>query len=233
MGRNYRQIMDEYNAKRVYNVFNTVFITQISTRAVDWELLRRDSSKRYIEVSVSLRKNLNSEPVGFMGIARDITERKKNEQTLVAREEELRAKTTNLEEVNTALKVLLRRREEDKRELQETVMTNLNDLVHPYLERLRKRSNSARLLEIIDVMETNLNAITSPFFHKLSSQIQNLTSAEIEIANLVKQGKSTKEISDLLNVSIKTIETHRLHIRKKLGLSKKRASLRTHLLSIR
>lgn len=233
MGRNYRQIMDEYNAKRVYNVFNTVFITQLSTKAVDWELLRRDASKRYIEVSVSLRKNLNGEPIGFMGIARDITERKINEQTLIAREEELRTKTTNLEEVNTALKVLLHRREEDKRELEETVMTNLNDLVHPYLERIRKHADNRKLREIVDVLETNLNTITSPFFHKLSSQIQNLTSAEIEIANLVKQGKSTKEISDLLNVSIKTIETHRLNIRKKLGLSKKRASLRTHLMSIR
>ena len=233
IGRNYREIMDEYNAKRVYNVFNTVFITQLSTKAVDWELLRRDSSTRYIEVSVSLRKNLTGVPVGFMGIARDITERKMNERTLIAREEELKTKTTNLEEVNTALKVLLRRREEDKRELEETVMTNLDDLVHPYLERIRKSANNKKLLEIVDVMETNLQTITSPFFHKLSSQIQNLTSAEIEIANLVKQGKSTKEISDLLNVSIKTIETHRLHIRKKLGLSKKRASLRTHLLSIR
>ena len=233
MGTNYRQIMDEYNAKRIYTVFNTVFITQMSTKAVDWELVVRDSSKRYIEVSVSLRKNLNGEPVGFMGIARDITARKMNEKTRIAREEELKAKTTNLEEVNTALKVLLRRREEDRRELEETVMTNLNDLVHPYLDRIRKRSGSAKLRELVEVLENNLNSITSPFFHTLSSQIQKLTSAEIEIANLVKQGKSTKEISDLLNVAIKTIETHRLNIRKKLGLSKKRASLRTHLLSIR
>lgn len=233
MGRNYRQIMDKPNAKRVYNVFNTVFITQLSTRAVDWELLRRDTSKRYIEVSVSPRKNLHGEPIGFMGIARDITERKINEQTLKASEEELKTKTMNLEEVNTALKVLLRRREEDRRELEETVVTNLNDLVCPYLERIRKRTNSTRLMELVDVMEANLHTITSPFFHKLSSQIQNLTSTEIEIANLVKQGKSTKEISDLLSVSIKTIETHRLNIRKKLGLSNKRASLRTHLLSIR
>ena len=233
LGCNYRHLTDEYNAKKVYNVFNTVFITQLSSKAADWELLRKDASRRWLEVSISLRKNLNGEPIGFMGIARDITERKMNERTLIAREEELKTKTTNLEEVNTALKVLLRRREEDKRELEETVMMNLHDLVHPYLERIKNRVESKKLLELVDIMETNLKTVTSPFFHKLSSQIHSLTSTEIEIANLVKQGKSTKEISELLSVSIKTIETHRLHIRKKLGLSNKRASLRTHLLSFR
>lgn len=233
MGMNNRQIMDEFNAKRVFEVFNTVYMTGIPTRAVDWELIRSDGSKRTIEVSVSLRRDLNARPVGFMGIARDITDRKQAEKTLRAREEELQNKTRNLEEVNTALKVLLKQREEDRRELEETVMTNLSDTVLPHLDRVRTLAREKRMQEALGMLKDNLEALTSPFSYRLSSKYLNLTSTEIEIANLVKQGKTTKEIADLMKVSNKTIEVHRLNIRKKLGLSNQKMSLRTHLLSIR
>jgi PAS domain S-box-containing protein len=233
IGMNNRQIMDEFNAKKVFKVFNSVFRTRMATKAFDWELIRSDGTKRFVEVSVSLRCDLSGAPVGFMGIARDITDRKRTEAMLKTSEEELKRKTRNLEEVNTALRVLLKHREEDKKELEQTVMTNLNERVMPYLERLRDRLKDRRAKEILTVLAENLEAVTSPFSYRLSSEYLNLTSAEIEIANLVKQGKTTKEIADLLNVSTKTIEVHRLNIRKKMGLSNKKASLRTHLLSIR
>jgi DNA-binding CsgD family transcriptional regulator len=233
MGMNNRDIMDSFNAKRVYSVFNSVYSTGLATKAFDWELTRKDGAKRYVEVSVSLKRDLKGRPVGFMGIARDITERRETEELLRQSEEKLRSKTRNLEEVNTALTVLLKKREEDKKELEQTVLTNLNDMVKPYLERVKARAKDSKQKNNLAVLEENLNAITSPFTYRLSARYLNLTSSEIEIANLVKQGKSTKAIADLLSVSSKTIEVHRLNIRKKLGLSNKRASLRTHLLSVR
>ena len=233
MGMNNQQIMDEFNAKQVFAVFNTVYKTGLPTKAMDWQLIGKNGQKRVIEVSVSLRRNLSGEPVGFMGIARDITERKLTEQTLRTREEELRVKSLNLEEVNTALKVLLRKREEDRRDLEDTIINNLQDTVKPYLEKAKKRNKNKRLAEILAALESNLDTITSPFAYKLSSKFINLTSTEIEVANLVKQGMSTKEIADLLSVSYKTVEVHRLNIRKKIGLTNKRANLRAHLLSIR
>lgn len=233
MGMNNRDIMDAFNAKRVFSLFNGVYGTGLATKAFDWELIHKDGSKRYVEVSVSLKRDLKGRPVGFMGIARDITERKETEELLRKSEEKLRGKTRNLEEVNTALTVLLKKREEDKKNLEQTVLTNLNDMVKPYLERVKARAKDPKQKDNLAVLEENLNAITSPFSYRLSSRYLNLTSSEIEIANLVKQGKSTKDIADLLSVSSKTIEVHRLNIRKKLGLSNKRASLRTHLLSVR
>ena len=233
MGMNNRQIMDDYNTKRVFQVFNTVFLTKMATKAFDWELICKDGSKRFIEVSVSLKKDLNGQPIGFMGIARDVTRRIEYEDTLRAREKELEIKSKNLEELNTALKVLLERREEDKSALEETVMTNINDMVMPCIEKIRGKANNKRVLEQIGILEENLSTITSTFSFRLSSRFLHLTSAEIEIANLVKQGRSTKEIADILNVARKTVEVHRLNIRKKLGITNRRASLRTHLLSIR
>ncbi len=148
------------------------------------------------------------------------------------RTKELETKTHNLEELNTALKVLLKRREEDKSELEEKVLINVKELVIPYLEKVKKRISDEKLNAYLSLLESNLNTIVSPFSHKLSSKYLNLTPAEIEVADLVKHGKDTQEIADLLNVSYKTIETHRVNIRKKLGLTRKKAILRTYLLSI-
>jgi PAS domain S-box-containing protein len=233
LGKNNRDIMDAYNAKRVFTLFNKVYRTGLAARAFDWELIRKDGTRCFVEVSVSPKRNISGQATGFMGIARDVTERKQAEKTLIAREQELEIKTRNLEEVNTALKVLLRQREEDKRELEETVVTNLNDTVKPYLERIKTRINDRRVTENLAVMEENLDSITSPFSYRLASRYMSLTASEIEIANLVKQGKTTKEIASLMNVSCKTVEVHRLNIRNKMGIKNRRTSLRAQLLSIR
>jgi DNA-binding CsgD family transcriptional regulator len=82
------------------------------------------------------------------------------------------------------------------------------------------------------VLKNNLDTITSSFFRKLTTKYANLTSTEIEVANLVKNGKSIKEIAELMSISGKTVEVHRTNIRKKMGIANTGTSLRSHLLSI-
>ncbi len=232
MGMNYRVYTDAYYAKQVFEVFNKVYLSGLATRALDWKLVGKDGSTHFIEASVTLKRDLNSRPVGFMGIARDITDRRQYVATLEAREKELEIKTKNLEEVNTTLKVLLERRDADKAALEDTIIGNINDLVMPYLERVKQKTSDKKSRDYLSVLENNLNTITSSFFRRLTTKYANLTSTEIEVANLVKNGKSIKDIAELLSISGKTVEVHRMNIRKKMGIANTGTSLRTHLLSL-
>ncbi len=147
-------------------------------------------------------------------------------------ERELEAKRANLEEVNTALKVLLKKRDENRLEMEEKVLLNMKELALPYLARMRQTTLDPTQEAYLEILESNLNDIVSPFSKRLSSRFWNFTPAEIKIANLIKQGKTTKEIAAILNLSSKTIETHRKNIRKKLSIDSRKVNLRSHLLSI-
>jgi two-component system cell cycle sensor histidine kinase/response regulator CckA len=90
MGMNYRQYTDQENAKKLYQGFNKVYRTGESTKEFDWEIIRKDGTKRYVETSVSLIKDPSGNRVGFRGVVRDITERKRAEQEMTALQEQLR-----------------------------------------------------------------------------------------------------------------------------------------------
>ncbi|MGI6385957.1 MAG: PAS domain-containing protein [Desulfomonilia bacterium] len=165
-------------------------------------------------------------------LKREIEERKLAEQTLMRKEEELQLESLNLEEANTALKVLLKRGEQDKKELEEKVLSNIKELALPYLGKLKSGPLDDRQAAYVHLLESSLNDIISPFLQRLSSRYLNLTPTEIQVANLVREGKSTKEISDLLTISKRAVEFHRNNIRDKLGLKKEKANLRSYLLSL-
>ncbi len=147
-------------------------------------------------------------------------------------EELVKNRTVNLEEANAALRVLLKRREEDRTELEEKVLFNVKELVTPYLLDLKKSSLSERQHNWVEIVENNLNDIISPFIRGISLNYLKLTPTEIQVANLVKMGKTSKEIAQMLHMSNRTIDAHRYNIRKKMGLKNKNDNLRTYLLSL-
>ncbi|MEJ2639671.1 MAG: LuxR C-terminal-related transcriptional regulator, partial [Desulfosarcinaceae bacterium] len=164
-------------------------------------------------------------------LAQEIEERKRVEIVLRRREKELEAQSGRLEEVNTALRVLLKQREADKSELQENVLTNVKELVRPYLARLSRSRLDASQRMLVEVLDANLESIVSPFVGKLSSRYFNLTPMEVKVAGLIKEGQTNKEIAELLALSKNTILFHRYNIRTKLGLKGRKVNLRSYLLS--
>jgi len=164
-------------------------------------------------------------------LAQEVEERKRAETELRRREAELEAQSLHLAEVNTALKVLLKKRDDDKKELAENLMDNLQEFITPYLERLKKGRLNTDQQTLVRILESNLETITSPFIRKLTHRSLNLTPMEIRVAGLVKQGKTNEEIADFLCLSKNTILFHRHNIRTKLGIKNKKINLRSHLLA--
>lgn len=161
----------------------------------------------------------------------DITELKRQEKALRRREREIQAKSRNLEEMNTALRVLLKHREEDKSELEERILSNVKKLVVPYVEKLRKSRLSQEQASYIEILDEHLQDILSPFLRNLGTRHLNLTPKEIQVASLIREGKTSKEIADVLGVSARAVDFHRDNIRIKLGIKNKKANLRSFLLS--
>ena len=161
-------------------------------------------------------------------------ERKVDERTfeLARANQQLKVKADNLKEANIALNVLLKKREDDKKELEQKVLLNVRELVVPYLKKLKKSGLDDRQKTLANILESNLNTIISPFLHTLSTKYSSLTPKEIRVACLVREGKTTKEIATLLISSTDTIDFHRKNVRKKLGLQNIKSNLRSYLLSL-
>lgn len=156
-------------------------------------------------------------------------ERKMAEEELRKREQALELKSRGLEEANTALKVLLQHREEDKATLEEQVLTNVRKLVLPYLENLKHLHLNENQAAQVKIAEENLKKIVSPFLRNLASNYLELTPREIQVANLVKEGKTTKEMTEILNISATAVDFHRKNLRSKFGIKNKKTNLMAFL----
>lgn len=162
----------------------------------------------------------------------EITSLKLAEEALKKSKAEVEEQKQQLEEANIALKVLLKQREEDKLDLEKNVLTNIKELVFPYLEKLKIAPLRPRDKTVLEVMETHLNEIISPLLQKVANINIVLTPQEMQVAALVKDGKSSKEIAEILVVSETTVHFHRKNLRKKFGLNNKSTNLRSYLLSM-
>ena len=191
------------------------------------------ASRQLKEITKQARLGLEFLAAELGNIIARIQAREQLEEEISTRREAemaLEAEHRNLQETNAALKVLLKHREEDKKELEEKFLVNVRQLVLPYIEKLKASKVEPYQKMIIDFIDANLNEIISPFLNNIRSF--NFTPRQLEIITLIRDGRTTKEISGLLAVGKEAIDMQRFLIRKKLGINKNKTNLRSCLLSL-
>ncbi len=166
---------------------------------------------------------------GIIGTIIDFTERKRME-------EKLTVKTSELEEANTSLRVLFRQMKQAKEDTEDNMLCNLRDLVLPYIEKMMiispTEEGELEYKEYLKIVKVNLDKITSTFHHTLSSKYQGVSPREIQVADLIKKGKTNKNMAKLLGISMSAVQFHRDNLRKKLRLKYKKKNLKAYLLSL-
>ncbi len=156
----------------------------------------------------------------------EIAERKSVERALLESEDKLQKQKSALEQKNVALREVIAQIEVEKRRINEDIENNINMVVSPILEKLKINKPSPKYINLI---QHHLKELTSSFGSKITKKILKLTPREIEVCNMVKAGLTSKDISNLLNISYRTIEKHRKNIRRKLGIANKRINLTSFL----
>jgi PAS domain S-box-containing protein len=149
------------------------------------------------------------------------------EKTLVA----LEKKSQDLHDANIALKVLLAQGSKAESELENRVLGNIKEQVLPYLDALEMELTDHPGAAYVQILRQKLAQITSSFSRQLTSPLIGLTPRELQVTELIKQGRTNKDIAALLHISAGTVDVYRNNIRKKLGLKNKKVNLQAHLLT--
>ncbi len=227
------EIVYKDDLRIIQNQVAKIFNQKLQKKELEFRKIRKDGSILWVRERTRLILDENDIPIELWIICRDVTIYKQAEDALnnanKRLEEKVKERTAEIHEKNTALKVLLDQRGDDKKKLEETMMSNVKELLIPNLTRLKSGALSSKQQTALNVLEANLNEIISPFSNSLSSSFMKLTPTEIQVANFIKHGSSSKDIADSLYLSQRTVDTHRYNIRKKLGLSRKSINLRTYL----
>ena len=165
--------------------------------------------------SSTLLRASDGSPLYFVSHTQDISESKKSMKLL--------------KETNTALRVVMDHRTQDRLESEKNTLATLEKLAFPFLEKLRSTPLDHEQQAYVDLLQENLEEIASPFVRRLVELKDKLTPTELQVADLIKRGNTGKEIASLMRISEAAVFFHRKNIRKKLGIRNKKTNLQAFL----
>jgi len=230
LGMNNREFTDKKNAKRMYKIFNRVYKTGKSKNIADIEIIRKKAGRRNIETSVSPMKDSKGNATGFRGIFRDVTEHKRAERAMKKREAELASVNKQLIETNKALSVLAKNLDTTQKESENRIIQRIRSYILPIIEKLKQDKNIDRYRADFDLLTGYIRELTSSLTNDIKIAIA-LSTTELRIASLIRNGMSNQEIARHLYITLATVKTHRKNIRRKLDLHNSGINLKAYMKS--
>jgi PAS domain S-box-containing protein len=194
-------------------------------------ITRNDGEDRWVEWHRRAFFDDSGKLREIQSVGRDITELKIAEDALKYSEKTLREKNIELERKNVALTEVLDQIEQQKQQIKDDVITNVDDLLIPVLDQLVSKGSKLDG-QYLNLIKRSLKDLTASFGRKITEKSLKLTPKEILVCNMIRRGLTSKEIGNFLNISLNTVGRHRHSIRKKAELIEKRQNLHTFLQSM-
>jgi len=189
-------------------------------------LVRLASGRQaWLHLDVNPAWNEHGEVNRLFGTMQDVTPRK-------ILEEELARQNFELTQKNIALRELIDQVQHEKAHVEERIAESVQRLLLPLLARIKDRTSTEERA-LYQLVESTIRELVPMAGTELNGAMRRLSSRETEICLMIRNGLSSKEIGKLLGISIRSVETHRNNIRKKLGIGGSRSSLADFLRSQR
>ncbi len=197
----------------------------------EYDVLLPDGKRRWFHGTINVDRDDSGRVARLFGMTHDITERNALELELARRDALLRQQKLALEQKDLALGELIARFQESEQKIYKWIVESLNRSVAPLVRKL-KQDHPRVELRTLDLLEENLRVLAVPPRKPEGFDLSLLTRRELEVCQLIRQGLSSKEIAQSLSISLKSVHTHRNHIRKKLGLLNKGMNLTGYLRTV-
>ena len=190
----------------------------------------KNKKENYLSISFSELMRINKKSSHILVIIWNYTDYKKREVMLQSLKENLEKENREQKASISALKDVIVQIELEKREMQHNVKENISKNIIPIIKNLKSLCRKERnITSYIETIERRLADITAGSGEHVINDYEKLSPRETEICSMIKKNLSNKEIADLINISILTVERHRHNIRKKLGLLKRKMNLHSYL----